>query len=321
MRLFFRTTSGETHGVTAIDAGMLASLTEHASGTGFNSYVQVNPTQKKGMGRVSGEHITHWSWFVVDIDPTGPNPKLEEAVQFVESFVANYFGMLNLKSTVIYSGRGMQCWFPLEPLDCDMKMWVHHDQLSRAFELGDVVDVAHITTIREAAPRAMGYWLDTLRSRLAQVIPDAGCTIDTCSSDLPRVMRLPWTWNFKTRRPTVLLKTATGPNVGLAHKLITYAPYRIWKEQEAPVGLGDVDAETPWQRFVPHLTVGARIFLTEGASEGGRHRQAAAALLSLKELGCGPAQAQAALLWGASLCSPALEPREIMPMIERHWRK
>jgi len=321
MRLFYRTKLGATHGSYVLSPEDLAGETDYATKNGWNSYVQMNPTRKRGNGRCSAADITHWSWFVVDIDPTGPNPAVSDVMEEVLAMMRNYFGLQHLHATVIFSGRGLQLWFPLEPENLDGSVVVRQEPMPRYFDPDDRVAGTTMVPFRIVAPRVMGYWLDLLRRRIEERLPDCQCTIDTSVSDLPRVMRLPYTWNFKANRPTTLVQEAAGVNLTLGRKLICYAPYALWKEPEMPVGLGDVSSETPWQRFVPHLTRGARIFLTEGGTEGGRHRQAAAALLSLKELGCGPNQTQAALLWGASLCSPPLEPREIIPMIDRHFQR
>lgn len=327
MRVFARNKFGHTRGDTILDPEMLANWTEHATRMGWNCYVQMNPTRKKGTGRTSGKDVTAWSWFLVDLDPITDTPELDLARKFVEHFMSNYLGMMHLKYHLIDSGRGWQMWFPLHSValkwdngPMGTNIIVRTDPLARDFELSDTVVGSRILPLREAAPRAMSFWLNMMKQRMEQQLPDCGVTIDTSVSDLPRVMRMPYTRNVKTGRETSILRKTLGWNPGLGEKLISYAPYSVWKEDEY------ADVEMPegasWHLWLTHpgMKVNARIYLTEGVSEGGRHKAATAALLALKELGCPAEQTQAALLWGASLCTPPLQPREITPMIQRHFR-
>ena len=329
LRVFARDRSGRTMGETILDPRQLATWSGFWTERGFNLYVQMNPTKRKGTGRVSTADISHWNWFLVDLDPISETPKLDLAKEFVEMFMYNYLGIKHLHYTLIDSGRGWQMWFPLplQPLrwqdgPMDMKIAVHTQPLPRMFELEDFDETNTIEVfLREAAPRAMSYWLNFLKERMELVLPACGVTIDTSVSDLPRVMRLPYTENFKTGRPTSILRKQIGINVGLGNKLIAYAPYKVWKKEEYDAY--EMADNATWHHYLTHpgMKVNARIYLTEGVSEGGRHKAATAALLTLKELGCDATQVEAALLWGARLCSPQLEPREITPMIDRHFQR
>lgn len=221
-------------------------------------------------------------------------------------------------------------WFPIAITElkwkggpADTQILVRTEPLARDFELTD--PEYHLNTerltLREASSRSMSYWLNLLKERMEQVLPDCGVTIDTSVSDLPRVMRLPYTWNFKSNRPTSILRKAEGWNPALGEKLISYTPYNVWRKVEYDAY--EMAENATWHHYLTHpgMKVNARIYLTEGAHEGGRHKAATAALLSLKELGCNGTQAEAALLWGARLCSPPLESREITPMIDRHFQR
>ena len=330
LRVFARNRSGRTMGETILDPRQLATWSGFWTERGFNLYVQMNPTKKKGAGRVSTADISHWNWFLVDLDPISETPKLELAKEFVEMFVANYLGVKQPRYTLIDSGRGWQMWFPLPSMSLtykdgpiEAKIIVHQAPLARDFELEDFDETnTRELFIRDAAPRAMSYWLNFLKDRMELTLPDCGVTIDTSVSDLPRVMRLPYTENFKTGRPTSVLRSAAKMfNPGLGGKLISYAPYKVWKQAEYEAY--EMPEDASWLHYLLHpgMKVNARIYLTEGVSEGGRHKAATAALLTLKELGCNVTQAEAALLWGARLCSPPLEAREIIPMISRHFQR
>lgn len=316
-----RARTGEVKNGIARRPDAIVDFTNTADAAGWNSYVMMNPTPLLMPKKASAIHISHWSWFLVDIDPTHGPFEADSAVEWVISWLQNYLGMPKLYYRLIDSGRGRQLWFPLDPIDLNTTIAVRTVALPRDFELDSVGEGVRELSYREVAPRTMGYWLDMMKQRMEMVSQGKwGCTIDTSVSDLPRVMRMPFTKNYKTGREASILPSVYGVNKTLAHKLVSYTPHNLWKEPERPEGL-DATEDTPWQRFIPFLTVGARIFITEGASEGGRHRQATAALLSLKELGCGKQQTLDALLFGAELCSPKLETREILPMIERHFRR
>ena len=324
MRLFFRNAAGSTRGGYVVSPEDLARETDYATASGWNSYIQMNPTARKSGYRVSGNDVTHWSWFLIDIDPTGPpgpNLHLVEVADFIEAFIWNRLGSKD-EATRIMSGRGLQMWFPLQITDASEKLALRYESLPRDFEIEDREKGTVSLTVREAAPRAMSWWLDRLRRAVELALPKCECTIDTSVSDLPRVMRLPFTWNFKSNQPTTLVREAVVPNRNLAHKLLHYAPYSVWRPQETYEGY-EVGDGVPWQKFLNHpgMKVRPRVFLTEGMEYGGRHKAATSALLTLKELGCNAEQTEAALLWGGALCSPPLERKEIAPMIERHFKK
>lgn len=328
MRVFARNRAGMTRGDTMLDPRMLANWTDYCTKQQFNAYVQMNPTGRKGTGRTSAREVTHWSWFLVDLDPISDTPDLRLAEEFVVSFIANYLGIKEPRYHLIDSGRGWQMWFPvhaavLQEGPIDLKVVVRTEPLARDFEVTDPEYTSGqlILPLRDAASRAMSYWLNLLKERMQITLPHCGVTIDTSVSDLPRVMRLPYTWNYKTGRTTSILHETKGWNPTMGPKLIDYTPWHVWKPTE--IAEYAMVEGASWHHYLTHpsMKVNARIYLTEGASEGGRHKAAAAALLSLKELGCPAAQAEAALLWGARLCSPPLEPREITPMIDRHFQR
>jgi hypothetical protein len=318
---------GRVHGQAILTPSELVRVTKWADDNGYNSYVQVNPTLKCTGVRCSGVDVTHWSWFLFDIDPisTPDDPFLRreaahDALMEAERILRGYLGIDRLKRTIIDSGRGVQGWYPLEPVDLSGTETLRCAPLPRQWNDEDLIESTVEFPLRTAVPRAMSYWLEFFRARML-LVGQGECAVDTSVSDLPRVMRIPFTVNAKTGQIGELMSYDSGVNVGLAHKLLHYAPYDLWKPKDPILALMNTNETTPWDKFLNFMSVGGRVYLTEGAAEGGRHKAAASALLSLHELGCGKEQARSALIWGGQLCTPVLPPREIHPMIERHYRR
>jgi hypothetical protein len=310
-RFFVRNSdTQEVFGCSVPNAEMLAHTATWAENAKYNCYIQLNPTFKPVGTRCSAEDITHWCWFLLDIDPVLEYANPSEALERAEAKLQAMLGLNKLHRVLVDSGRGLQAWYPLGSRATLERIVVHVDPLPRTFELEDVPIVTREVTIGEAAPRVMGYWLNYLSQRLGTV---AGCQIDTSVSDLSRVMRLPFTVNQKTGRRSSILERCSGVNVSLADKLLTYAPYSIWKERMPSLSMEGAS----WHQYLPHMTRGGRMFLTEGQEEPGRHRAASSAMLSLLELGCQADQIKAALRFGGSLCTPTLPPSETDVMVER----
>lgn len=286
---------------------------------GWNLYVQMNPSAPLNGTRSSADQIDFWCWFLVDIDPFPgaefPNPL--GALNKVDSILRNYIGEKILHRYVIDSGRGMQAWYPLYPIAITERWSFRTEPLARDFEIEDTLIGVREYSIRDAAPRAMGYWLNFLRERL-NLVGNEGCMVDLCARDLPRVMRMPYTINTKTRRRGDLLEEAADTNYTLGHKLLKYAPYSVWKPVET-ANVPGVNASTPWQVFVPYMTRAGRIFIIEGSEEGGRHHAAVAAARSLRDLGCSAVQARLALIDGWMKCDRHDDVVEIDTIIRRNF--
>lgn len=307
-------------GMVCGNPAQLRNAANWSEADGWNLYVQMNPSAPLNGTRSSADEIDFWCWFLIDIDPLAdyegiPNPLA--ALDKVDSILRNYLGEKVLHRYVIDSGRGMQAWYPLYPYATTQRMMFRMEPLARDFELSDTLIGVQEYAIKDAAPRAMGYWLNLLRERL-DLVGNEGCMVDLCARDLPRVMRMPYTINVKTGRRGDLLEEAFECNYALADKLLKYAPYKVWKPVEQ-ITLAGVDASTPWQVFVPHMTRAGRIFLTEGADEGGRHHAAVAAARSLRDLGCSHSQARLALIEGGKACTPTFEADEVDIIIRRNF--
>ena len=310
-RFFSRSpVDGIVFGASFSQAIELVTYANWADQANYNSYIQLNPSRKITGTRCRAEDITHWAWFVLDIDPVEEYNEPMKALDRAEDLMKAMFGLKELHRVVVDSGRGVQAWYPLGPLPTNEVIKVHTDPLPRDFELEDVPAVEKEMTIREAAPRVMSYWLGWLAQRMGTY---EGCNIDTSCSDLSRVMRMPFTTNQKTGRRSTILTTTQKVNESLARRLLTYAPYHLFKERPVMTVIGN----GCWTSYVGQMTRGGRIFLTEGSEEPGRHRAASAAMLSLMDLGCDLEQIKAALRFGGALCSPALPASETDQMVER----
>jgi len=306
-------------GMVAHNPSQLKNAVDWAEGAGFNVYVQMNPSKVVTGTRISTEQVTHWNWFLIDIDPLAdyegiPNPLA--ALDKVDSILRNYLGEKTLHRYVIDSGRGVQAWYPLGPVDVGERRMFRTEPLARDFEIEDTLIGTQEYTIKDAAPRAMGYWLNLLRERL-DIVGNEGCMVDLCARDLPRVMRAPNTINVKTGRRGDLLEEATDNNYALADKLLKYAPYSVWRPAES-ISLPELKG-APWQVFVAHMTRAGRMFLTEGSEEGGRHHAAVAAARSLRDLGCSHTQARLALIEGGKACTPIFGADEVDIIIRRNF--
>jgi hypothetical protein len=324
-RFFSRSRDGITNGWVIDGPEALVSSVKWAEGQGHDCYVQLNPTRKRIETRCTTADITHWQWFLLDIDPVEAEYDCRLALETAEYILTNYLGIKTLHRLVIDSGRGLQAWYPLEPLSMGL---IHYIRTKRDADCSyDEIMVdpfagsaQHPTAT--VAQRTMSYWLNFLKQRLGGYNdgrPAWGCTVDVSVSDLPRVMRLPYTVNQKTGRRGGIVEDNLAPNVALREKLIRYAPYDIWKEVPAVQPPSGTDANSPWQAFVPAMTVRGRIFVTEGVEEPGRHHAAVAACRSLRELGCGRDEALKALVVGGLVCTPILEERECRKIVDRNY--
>ncbi len=296
-----RPSDGTIYAETLADADALVRVTEWADRNDYNSYWMPNPTREKGRIRARSTDITHWQWLMVDIDPISPYYDADACAARIDTLLFDdpVIGPTMPTPLRVNSGRGQQALYPIlpHPLDGD---WVRP-------RTGDDTIPA-----RTFAPQVAAFWLNTLRKQLGPTGSYAHCTIDTSCSDLPRLMRLPYTINAKT-----------GRRGGIIH----YPSESVWSASTLGKFVPKVrpDAVTPitaqrWTDFVPHMTVAGRRFLLEGQDEPGRHRQAAAAMLSMLDLGATKEQIMTALLYGAKRCTPQLDGKEVLDMVERRFR-
>lgn len=243
-----------------------------------NIYVAPNPTNSTEGSRHSAKDVTHWSYFLIDMDPIHPkmcNPEkaLLSALRYIGGWTG--FDFEKTPPIIIDSGRGMQAWIRLDDY--------HLVDESSAIDTG-----AHTLT-RSMARKVHGYWLKRLDEFCG---PNEGCRIDTSVSDLPRVMRCPGTINQKTGRKTRIVVPSQAVFSGFADVLIRETPSAVFFEPEPIEGLA---AGAKWQDVFVHLTRMAQDYLTRGQAEPGRHKVMWHTAKKLRELGVTRSEASKAL--------------------------
>jgi len=242
-------------------------------------YVCPNPCREGTAGvRHTAKDVTHWSYLLIDMDPIedvfDPEPALEEALLWLGEWNGRDFGPRGQRPLIIDSGRGRQAWIRLEdvPLDDD----------------GGPGDLACVALDRKIARKVNGHWLGKLMDKLGMC---HGCKVDTSTSDLPRPMRMPGTFNQKTGRMATIVEPSSTLFSGLATLLTVGTPtVKLIEPDVVPIAPG-----LPWQMALHRLTLTAKTYLKEGQEEPGRHKVMWHTARKLHELGVSRAEARKAL--------------------------
>lgn len=252
------------------------------SSPGMDIYVAPNPTLCTTGIRHTAADVTHWSWLLLDLDPVEDECDPTKAVNETLSWLSEWVGRDLSKVIKLDSGRGAQAWIRLED-----------------WPLADESEGLHGSNFlaRKTARKVMGYWLKRLAEKLGTF---EGCRLDSCTSDLPRVMRCPGTINVKTGRVASLAVVSEEIYSGLAHLLVVGTPERVFEESEAD----QVAPGTPWQLVFTRLTLKAQNYLTLGKEEPGRHETLWHVCKKLQELGIDRNEARKALQHGNNLLGP-----------------
>lgn len=256
---------------------------------GWNFYVAPNPCSPSGGVRHSTQHVTHWSWFLLDMDPQilddyDASAALEPALLWFGEWMGRDF--TKNRPFILDSGRGCQAWFRL----IDFRL--HPEEAKNA-------------------SRVMRYWLHRLKEKVGQV---SGCCVDPSTSDLPRVMRCPGTKNMKTGRMARILHDNRHVFRGLSELMVTGTPIEVLMEPE-PTGTCE---GLPWQYAMSHVTIKARTFCLEGWQEPGRHEAMWHTVKKMQEVGIIKAEAEKAVRHGNSLCRNGMG--QISPLHEKDVR-
>lgn len=257
-------------------------------------YVCPNPVRPGTAGiRHSAADVTHWSYVLVDMDPVEETydaaAALEEALLWLGEWTGKDLGPGGQRPTIIDSGRGAQAWVRLDdvPMLDEGMMFAGDVRTERSEIIPGVCTLVGNT--RSVVRRVSGYWLGKLAERVGLC---HGCRVDTSTSDLPRPMRMPGTFNQKTGRMARVVEAGDGPIGGLAHILISITPKDKLVDPPPPV----VRRGVPWQLLAHQLTLTARNYLTQGQEEPGRHKAMWHAAKKLSELGLTRESARAALM-------------------------
>jgi hypothetical protein len=260
------------------------------SSPGKNIYVAPNPTLCTTGVRHTAADVTHWSYVLIDIDPIEgaddalPFEALDEALLWLGEWMGYDLDPVNGEAIVIDSGRGAQAWIRLSDILC--------------------VDLPTSPPIpgwieRKVARKAMGYWLKKLAEKLGTY---QGCRLDSCTSDLPRVMRMPGTVNVKTGRVASLAVATDTIHRGLAERLVIGTPMKVFDEPEP----GQLATGAPWTAAFTKLTLKAQNYLTKGKEDPGRHETMWHTCKKLEEAGVGRDEARKALQYANNLLGPDL---------------
>jgi hypothetical protein len=289
VRTYWRRPDGTRGGDYARTQKELDRFIEVCFKTGRNGYLAPNPTKCKTGDRHETLDVTHWSWFLIDVDPVqeecDPLATLNEALLWLGEWAGK--DLTRSRPTIIDSGRGMQAWIRLD----DQILTSHYGVLRE--EMVDAIIEGRGNVDRKTARKTMSHWLKRLDERIGLM---NGCKIDTSCSDLPRLMRCPGTTNQKTGRTASILYPGDGPVAGLAQLLVTGTPASAFAEAKYE---GDVGRT--WQAAFGDLTRAAQDYLTKGKEEPGRHVTVWKTLKSLAEKGVYEGEARKAIAYANKL--------------------
>lgn len=273
-------------------------------------YVCPNPCREGTAGiRHSAQDVTHWSYLLIDMDPIedtyDPEAALDAALLWFGEWVGRNFGTQGhaaIRPFIIDSGRGRQAWIRLEDmLFDDGDPGVPETDFYRCPMSGQAISMR-----RRMARKVNGYWL----GRLSEILGMChGCKVDTSTSDLPRPMRMPGTFNQKTGRMATIIEPCGEIYHGLATILAAGTPSeKLIEPPQIPIAPG-----MPWQMAMHRLTLSAKKYLKEGQEEPGRHKIMWHTARKLHELGVSRVEARKALVHANKLkgASEALSPEEI----------
>lgn len=230
-----------------------------------NVYIAPNPTLSTTGIRHSAKDVTHWSYFLLDMDPVESNPDPEAAMQEALALLSKHCGrdLIKHQPLLIDSGRGMQAWIRLD-----------HEELDDESRL-----VARCTN---------GWWLKKLDEELGVT---NGCRLDTSVSDLPRVMRCPGTINQKSGRLSRVVVPSRIVYYGLSGELKRQVP----DTSLVTAHVVNIVPGQRWQKVWPYLTRSAQTYVTEGQCEPGRHKVMWHTIQKFHELGVTRGEAQRAV--------------------------
>ncbi len=257
-----------------------------------NIYVAPNPTSHTGGVRHSAKHVSHWSFFVIDVDPVKKKFDIKRARNHVMHAFSNMMRDRGFeiygRPIIIDSGRGSQVWYRLDD--------VHLYENICGLTLDAIQpDGDNWVTTRKTARRTNGWWLSELDERVGLT---NGCRIDTSVSDLPRVMRCPGTINQKTGKKTKFTLWTKRRFPGLAVAMVMAVPPGYFLDPEPSEELAP---GVSWQEAYPHLTRTAQNYLLTGQAEPGRHRVMWHTAKKLREVGVSRKEAARALKWANKL--------------------
>lgn len=309
---------GKMTGDYARNVGELRRFTNICRDRRVNAYCAPNPTEHTVGTRHSSADVSHWSWVLIDIDPLTdavnpePLPVLYEALMYMGEWMGK--DLSGDRVAIIDSGRGAQAWIRLDDLPLYDRcpefagLWVREPhQRIEGVCTGVGIEWKH-------ASKSMGYWLKKLAERIGT---KNECRVDTSTSDLPRLMRLPGTFNVKTGREARIIQPGTGPIHGFASIMLDGTPKEVFVEHEVTV-----DPGKKWQMYFSDLTREAQQYLLHGREEPGRHKVVWHTAKKLAECGCSRDEARKAILQANVMNGEdqELKPHEIEHALDTAFR-
>ncbi len=231
-------------------------------------YVSINPIEAGQLRRA--KHVTHLQHVLIDIDPTEDNDNPSPRAP-IEHLISLLPADLAAALFIVDSGRGVQAWLGCVPRE-----------------------------IRNTDAPLVAGWLRWL----AEEWDLPGWKIDTSTSDLSRLARVPGTINSKTgRRASVIRQPFLRADWDWleAHAHAVVEPKHITSPESSAGGI-KMGKFLPFKMLRGLVTLTARQFLEGDVAEGGRHKAAYAAAKSLQELGVESARARRFLKEGAEGC-------------------
>lgn len=276
---------------------------------GMNFYVAPNPASTRAGTRHNAEQVTHWSWFLMDIDPVQDKAAPAVVADFVLKTLSNWWGvnLFQRFPVLINSGRGVQIWVRLADTPLD--------------ETDGPGDLAGVAMPRLIARVTNGWWLKRLADEVGLM---AGCRIDTTCADLPRVMRCPGTENIKNNSVAHFIVDTSESFPDLPAILTGAVPPELFEPQP----IITLPEGTPWQNVFAHLTLRAQNYLTYGKEEPGRHDTMFHTALTLAEAGLPRDEVRRALQHGNELWDRrngtedrALAPKDIEHALDTAFRR
>lgn len=243
---------------------------------GWDAYIQLNPSFSRAGIRGCAEDTAFWAWVMLDFDPKNPGPwsqittaafmTPEKLLRRRESDEEE-----TLPTVIVSTGRGTQYWYKLRiPIIMSPKgrVW------ARA---------------TNAKIMKTGYLENDGESFKLDYLPD-----------LPRLVRMPGTFNSKNGRFSKIVELHEERFIDGALAM-TLTPY---PDEPDPIPAME---GLPWQKVFSHLPPSVKTFIMEGVESGDRHRLAYATAAALMEAGLTLEAARVALFRGADRCRP---PRE-----------
>lgn len=262
---YFAKKDGRTVGGWIRNEHHFASLITSFRDSKWDAYIQPNPSLSK-LGKRGSTADTHeLRWLLVDIDPI-----VSDSLDFEYSLCMD--GRTWIPTVAIKSGRGIQLWYRLD--HALLTKDIHEKELARHI-------VAHF--LRHAS------FIDPINHEFWKIdfLPD-----------LPRLMRMPGTYNSKNGKMALLLEVNEDYRM-LTHDLMEWAGPSP-EHYELPKMEGQV-----WQQVISHLPRDVRRYIMEGVEAGDRHRLAFATAAALRDVGTPFENALVAVYRGSDRCRPA----------------